>query len=60
MGKYVRGVGLDWGRTVQVTEDGGYAITGWRENVLNDQADSQVWLILTDSQGQAEATGQTN
>ena len=54
------GVGLDWGRTVQVTEDGGYAITGWRENVLNDQADSQVWLILTDSQGQAEPTGQTN
>ncbi|HJM83672.1 MAG TPA: hypothetical protein QGI69_00185 [Candidatus Marinimicrobia bacterium] len=47
------GLGLDWGRTVQQTSDGGYALTGWRENVLNGEPDSQAWLILTDSEGEA-------
>ena len=46
------GLGLDWGRTVQQTSDGGYALTGWREIVFNGEPDSQVWLILTDSEGE--------
>ena len=52
------GVGLDWGRSVQQTTDGGYVVVGWREVVLGGQSDSDVWLILTDPEGNADYLGQ--
>ena len=52
------GVGLDWGRSVQQTTNGGYVIAGWREIVIGGQSDSDVWLILTDPEGNAEYLGQ--
>ena len=48
------GVGLDWGRSVQQTTDGGYVVVGWREVVLGGQSDSDVWLIITDPEGNAD------
>ncbi|MDD1759355.1 MAG: VWA domain-containing protein [Methanothrix sp.] len=46
------GANRDWGRSVQLTDDGGYIIAGLRESLGADQEGYEdLWLIKTDEKG---------
>jgi len=49
--KTFSGAYAGWGLSVQQTSDGGYIIAGW---IYSGDADFDVWLIKTDSEGNKE------
>jgi predicted secreted protein len=50
----------DYGRSIDITTDGGYIITGSKGSNIKDDYSTKIWLIKTDSQGKSKTLSSGN